>query len=190
VIVATVGVGSASATVLCANNTSPCTSPYAKGTAIKASLKAGTSARMLAGFAEVTCAQSTISGSTATAGSSTETVRGLPASWETGSCNMTVDVIKMGELEIHHIAGTSAGTLIGKGSEVTVSNFGVHCIYGTVNGTHLGKLTGSSETGGTATIQASANMAKVAGGFLCANPAQWNAEYVLSTPDALNVKAS
>ena len=100
-------------------------------------------------------------------------------------------LLRMGELEIQHIAGTSAGTLIGKGSEVTVSLLGTDCVYGTATGTHIGKLTGSSENGGgTATIKAETNYPKISGGFACANPALWTAEYVVTKPDFLNVKGS
>src|SRR5215203_2849176 len=121
--------GTASATVLCANNTEPCTAPYKAGTEVKMSLKPATSAGLQAGFATITCTESTLTGKTSTTGSSTETVRGLPATWMTGGCNATVTVLKLGELEIHHIPGTSGGTLTAKGAEVTVSSFGVHCVY-------------------------------------------------------------
>jgi hypothetical protein len=184
-------VGTASATVLCQNNTEPCTSVYPKGTTLSSSLKPGTSSGLKAGFAYITCTTSSQSGSTANAGGAAETVRGLPATWTTEGCNATLNVLKMGELEIHHISGTSAGTLTAKGSEITVYTNGVHCIYGpAAGGSDIGKLTGSSESGATATIKVESQMTRLMGGFLCASPALWTAEYVVTTPDFLNVKGS
>jgi hypothetical protein len=154
------GVGTASATVLCQNNTEPCTAKYLAGTEVNITLKPGTSNELKAGFANFTCLESNLTGKTANTGSSTETVRGLPATWITSNCgSATIVVLNKGELEIHHIAGTSAGTLTTKGQEVTVMTAGVSCVYGPgATPLDLGKLTGSSENGGaTATIKASAS---------------------------------
>ncbi len=184
VVALAIGGGTASATVLCQTNTEPCTSVYPQGTQIAAALNGGGTI-FKAGFATISCSESSLSGETANRGGSSETVRGLPAAWSTTGCNATVHILKAGELEIHHIPGTSSGTLTGIGSEVTMATQGISCTYGT-NHTDLGTLTGSN----TATIQAHAQIAKLAGGFLCASPATWGAEYALSTPKPLYVKGS
>jgi len=184
--------GSASATVLCKTTlTTGCAGggqDYAAGTEINATLKAGTSALLRAGFANITCTESTVAGKTENTGSGSETVRGQieTLDFPAASCNATVHVLKTGELEIHHNAGTDNGTLTGRGSEVTVRIGEVSCTYGTGTGTNLGTLVG----GNPAQMNISTNLPKIAGGFLCANPAEWVATYTVTNPKPLYISAS
>jgi len=172
--------GSASATVLKdgSGNTLPA------GTEINSTLKTGTSALLKAGFANITCTESTVAGKTANAGGASETVKGgiTTLAFPNASCNATVHVLSNGELEIHS-AGGSNGTLTGKGSEVTVAIGSTSCTYGTGTGTTLGTLKGGSP----AVMEVSAKLPKLAGGFLCASPAEWTATYTVTTPSTLTV---
>lgn len=193
-VMAFVGAGSASATTL------TCTNPEGSGT--KVVCPAGTeivataesSLLLKAGFANITCTESTVGGKTSNAGSSTETVKGAIETLTFNGCNATVTVIKKGTLEIHtHTEGVtnSIGTVTGAGSEVTVSTLGVSCVYGTSN-TDIGTLTGSPHTtstgvGPTATFDINANLPKISGGFACASPAAWEGKYKITKPDWLDV---
>jgi len=56
-VFAVVGAGSASATVICKTSTSPCASPYLKGTLFKGTLTPGTTAVFKAGFATIECTE-------------------------------------------------------------------------------------------------------------------------------------
>lgn len=183
--------GSASATILTGTGCSAETG-CAAGTVIKAELKAGTKATLTSSFiGEVICEKSTVEGKTSNAGGASETVNGGIEALSFTSCNGTVTVLKNGTLEIHTENTTSNGngTLTSNGAEVTVEIVGLHCIYSTSN-TDVGKVTGSVNTGGTATMTAaSAAIKRTAGrsGAFCGESATWNASYVVNTPDSLSI---
>jgi hypothetical protein len=74
--------GTASASILCSTETSPCTGTvYGSGTTIKAKLKAGTTAKLTSSFGTITCKSSTLSGKT-TNGEGHMTITEM----STGSC--------------------------------------------------------------------------------------------------------
>jgi hypothetical protein len=187
-LMAFAGSGSASATTL------TCTDPIfhskvtcPSGTEIDAT--AESSLIFKAGFANVTCTESTIKGTTSNAGSSTETVKANVNTLTFGNCNATVTVTKGGSLEIHtqSAGANNNGTLTSSGIELhmTVSPF--TCTYGT-NSTDLGILTGSSTTGKTSTVDISAELVKLPpSGPLCASPARWEGSYWITSPDWLDV---
>jgi hypothetical protein len=189
--------GSASATVLCKANESPCSSAntYPAGTRIHAELKEG-EAVLTAGFGNIQCKISTIEGKTANAGSSTETVHGAIEKLTFENCNggaCTVTVLKTGELEIHTELSTSNGngTLTAKGQEVTTNctffNVNYHCIWSTgTTGTDLGTLTG----GAPATLTAKEALISRTGGtsgVACGSSGKWDAVYKVTTPSPLFV---
>jgi hypothetical protein len=200
-LMAIVGAGTASATIL----TSPAGTKYTGE--IDASLEPGTTATLQAGIATVTCSESTVKGKPYTTGSATTTPNGPITSLTFTSCGNndvtptsktsnfdtdggTIDpVVNFGKLEIHVIGSGPNGTLTSEGSEVDINftAFGVTCVYGTPSVKDIGTLTGSSSTGGTATMDINAEITKISGGFACANPAKWEAKYIVTTPDNLNV---
>lgn len=106
-------------------------------------------------------------------------------------CNCEVVVVTKGSLAIHLIAGN--GTPTSTGTKVTVNCNtifeNVHCIYKT-NATDLGTLTGSSATGGTATMDITADIPREVTNSLCAEEAIWHAKYSVTTPDAVYVAES
>jgi len=187
-LMAFVGASSASATTLTCTNPPGTKVTCPAGTTIHAT--AESSLTLKAGFANITCTESTVHGLTSNTGSATETVKGNIEALTFGACNATVNVIKKGSLEIHtqNATANNNGTLTGTGSEVTVSTLGVSCVYGTPTATDLGTLTGSTSRGGsTATMDISAELTKISGGFACANPAHWEGSYTVTSPDWLDV---
>jgi hypothetical protein len=179
-----VGAGSASATVVCKTSTSPCGSPYLKGTLFKGTLTPGTTAVFKAGFATIECKEGQGSIETTSNGSATETVKGLTKTLSFGGCNATLNVLKTGPGEIHWTSKTS-GTFTAEGMEVTASTVGVDCIYG-------GKISsGITLNGGTSpTISINAKVPLISGGFLCSNPGTMTATLTVTEPTPLYVLAS
>jgi putative sterol carrier protein len=180
-LLALIGAGSASATVLCTN--SSCTTTYASGTTIDYTLKSGTTSilKSTSGELAATCAGSTIKGNT-----SSESGASISSSIESltwSSCSQTTDTIKKGSLSITWTSGTNNGSVSSSGSEVTATVFGISCTYGTGEGTTLGTLTG----GETPVLAISAVVKKTAGSFLCPGNTTWTAEYVITEPHALFV---
>ena len=179
-----VGAGSASATVVCKTSTSPCASPYLKGTLFKSVLTPGTVAVLKAGFATFECTEGQGSVETTTNGSATETVKGVTKTLSFGGCNGEVKVLKTGTGEIHWTSKTN-GTFTSFGTEVTGSTLGVSCVYGgTIS-------SGITLNGGTSpTITMNTKVPLISGGFLCANPATMTASLTVTEPTPLYVLAS
>jgi hypothetical protein len=125
-------------------------------------------------------------------GTATETPRGPISALTFTGCNCTVVVSTTGtgELEVHVIGDTGNGTVTGNGTTDTVSCvtiFGtVHCQY-TIENDHLGTLTGSSTTGGRATIDITVETKREPTSGLCDEEAIWHAKYEITTPATLDV---
>jgi hypothetical protein len=178
--VSAAGAGSASATVLCGANTDPCTSgTYGKGSVLEASLKSGTTWHLPAGFATVNCGETAIKGEVTNGGGEGTNVSGTINTLSFGSCNVTVNVLKKGTFSISSTSGGN-GTLTLEGFEVTFSTAGTSCTYG---GTASMSLSG----GAMASLKTIGSLSKTAGGFLCASPANWSAEYTVTAPEPLYV---
>jgi len=187
-LMAFAGAGSASATTLTCTNPPGTKVTCPAGTNVD--LSAESSLLIKAGFANITCTESTIKGKTSNTGSATETVKGNIETLTFSPCNATVTVLRKGSLEVHtdeEGITSGNGTLTGSGTEFTVAVSGVTCTYGTSN-TDLGTLTGSSpKSNATATLDLTADLLKFAGGFLCASPARWEGTYTVTEPDWLDV---
>lgn len=180
----------ASATVLCASNTSQCGSIYAGGTEIKASLKAGVNVAFASTFGLLECGESTISGKTKNAGGVTATVTGMVESITFASCTCpTVKVLKTGEFEFHASTTNGDGTFTSKGAEFTFTCDGISCIFTTGTGTELGSVTG----GPNASIWVKASLAWAAGDdkqSACASTGvgKMLAEYIFTSPTPMYVE--
>jgi hypothetical protein len=189
-LTALAGVGTATATVLCKNNnnTATCSERYPVGTEFKTHLT-GT-AVMTTTFKNISCEEASGEGKLESEGSSTETPWGK-GTGTYGKCNCEVKVLATGTLEVHHIAGTDNGTVTFKGTEVTASCatiFGsVHCIYSTGTGTDLGTLTSGSPA--SADFEG-ANIPRLSTNGLCAEKANLDATFEITTPNPLYVAAS
>jgi hypothetical protein len=187
-LIGSAGVGSASATALCTATTMPeCEGAhrYGVGTAINFSMISGGSAKQTDsnGNTLSTCTQGTWKGTVKNAGGSAATVViGLEQLTWIG-CSQTTHTVQNGRLEIHRVAGTHNGTVVGQATEWTQNIFGVSCTYGFGTGTHLGTLAGGSSS----VLKIATTITKTAGGFLCPSTVGWDAEYVLTEPHALYV---
>lgn len=187
VLMALVGAGTASATVLCKNES--CTETYGAGTTLKSST--GSVKIVLdAPFGNVEC-ESTAKGKIEGAGSSTETVHGKLEEVTFANCGGdTVTTLKPGSIEAHTDSsdpnGTSGnGTSTSTGFEVTVIHLGVHCIY-TTSGTDMGTIVG----GNPSHLSVSASLPRTGGngGAFCGSSAPLTGTFGQSEPGALYVK--
>jgi hypothetical protein len=183
-VVAALGAGTASATVLCKTKTSPCGSPYLKGTLFKSELTPGTKAVFKAGFATFECTEGHGSVETTSNGGATETVTGVTKTLSFGGCNGEVNVLKTGSGEIHWTSKTN-GTFAVEGIEVTGSTLGVDCVYGGAVSSGI-TLNGGEKP----TVSINAKIPLVAGGFLCANPGTMTASLSVIEPTPLYVLSS
>jgi hypothetical protein len=189
-LVAFIGASSASATVLCkeAGTTTNCSAngkDYPAGTEFHLSQESGTSLilRTTGGFTEKTCIDSTTKGSTQNTGSSTNTVQITVTVSAFGGCSNTVDTLELGELEVHHIAGTDNGTVTARGFKWTTTLAGISCVYGYGEGGDFGTLTG----GNPATIDYNAVVPKREGGFACPSTTILEGRYIVTSPVPLYV---
>ena len=142
------------------------------------------SALLKAGFAEITCNSSTVAGEVTT---NNETEAGGPISKvEFSNCgSSTVTTINNnGTLKITKGTHVVSGT----GVEVTVSQFGTDCVYGMSTGTTLGTADNTIVVEGgknvdkvTLTVKTKLTLIS-SNSFLCANPAEWTANYLVTTP--------
>jgi hypothetical protein len=187
-VLAACSASAASATVLCKGSENPCwEETYGTGTTIQMSLKSGTEAS-ITGSSTVKCTGSEIKGQVEQpSGEAGKAVSGSITSLKFSGCSCSVTTLKNGTFEI---AYTSAGnaTFSGKGSELTVSCFGLPCIFGTGTGTTLGKLSGGKPAALSATeaklpwISGDSSSAFCTGG---SGVATLKAEYTVSAPSPL-----
>jgi hypothetical protein len=185
-LMAFLGAGSASATVLCKTaETTGCAASgwdYPAGTTVTAT---STKATLTSSTEPVICEHSEVTGKATTGGSTaTVTSEGEVAVTFT-KCNHTVDVIKAGTLEIHHNTGAKS-TLTSKGASITVSIFGISCVYGTpAAGLKIGEYNDATQA-----VEVSANVEKKEGGFLCPGSPLWEGTYTITAPTPLHISES
>jgi hypothetical protein len=194
-LMALLGPGTASATVLCKTAiTTGCASAgwdYPSGTTIDASMDPGTKATLesTGGLIWDECTESTMKGTTANTGSSSETVKLTveTANLTFGGCTSTTDVLEGGELEWHWLTALLHGTPTGKLFKILAIIFGESCIFTFGTGTDLGTVTGGS----MATFDFSAVVSRAAGsGALCPSTANWTAKYTVTSPEPLYISGS
>jgi len=160
--------GSASA----ATFTAPAGNEYTG--AIDATLEG--SALLKAGFAEITCTTGTVKGEVTT--NNDTHAHGPIQIVNFSNCgSATVDTLNnSGTLTI----SKATTEVVGNGVEVTTAVAGTSCIYG-LGATNI-KLGTAANTASGVTLAIKATLGKLGGGFLCANPATWTANYIVTTP--------
>jgi hypothetical protein len=189
-LMAFLGAGSASATVLCTTNSNPCGASWHYTGTIHATLKAGTTAILkdTSGIVSDTCPESTIHiESTTTGSSSTTPVGEFPKgslTWS-NSCSNTTTTTAGGSLEIHATDDNGNGTITAKNAKVTIVIGPVSCTFGAGAGINLGTYTASTKTLVINTV-----VEKVEGSFACPSTGKWTGEYVLTTPANLYAATS
>lgn len=189
-LMAIVGAGSASASVLCSTNKSPCPvgQKWTAGQNIDFSLSTGTSAELKEtnapdgeGKSLDTCKSSTVEGEITNVGSATETTTGKITALTWGTCTFPTTTTQKGKLEIHKIAGSSNGTLTSdEATKVTINTifFGT-CVYTVEAGKSIGDVT----EGNPAVFHANAVAHKQEGSALaCPTTSVWTATYTLTAP--------
>jgi hypothetical protein len=102
----------------------------------------------------------------------------------TNSWHKTTAVL--GALEVHHISGTSNGTVTSHGTTITTTRFGVICNYLTFN-THVGTLTGGSPA--ILHIEGQIPVHSGSSAFCGTAPIQWTGSYKVNVPTSLFVDA-
>lgn len=189
-VTAFLGVGAASATVLCSATATPCLNHiYEVPTQFDASLEESAVLESTTGEVLNTCTEGTIKGAIGFAGEANDTTRIGLDEWSWKKCTQAITTLEVGELEIHAIAGTDNGTVTARFEKWTTTLFGVSCSYGTGTeiATDMGLLTGGFE----ATIDINAVLNKLAGSsFLCPSTTRLTAKYKVTEPKPLFVEAS
>lgn len=195
---AAIGAGSAQATVLCTNGTSPCTAPVKVGATALATVETNKTVTIQSNALQVHCNESGIKVEVAKAGSAISTVSGpvLSLTFEEcedpvyGPCNVTV--AEKGTFEIHHIAATRNGTVKSQGMTLNVVCGVLECNFITTEvGAEIGTLTGSTSTKGAATLDVSASIAtEKPSDLLCNSIGTWEGPYLVNFPVFLDVSAS
>lgn len=185
-LLAFVGAGSASATVLCATTSTPCAVPWEAGTQLEFNVAAGTkglwgSTDEKTVFAECTEGELKVKPS---AGGASQTVKmTVPKSdftWNATGCTIQTATLEGGELEFHAIEGSDNGTVTATGFTFTTIAFGITCNYGFPKATDLGTLTGSAT--GDAVLHINTVFSKTGGGFLCPPDLRWREEMTQVKP--------
>jgi|SRR5690349_713923 len=180
-----VGVGSASATRLCASNTLPCANIIEAGATAKGELKSGTESVFTSGFAVVKCKTSTTEEKTTSSGGE----EGVPVSgqitaisWSNCSCNLggsvTTGVEKLPwTTELNYTSEMNGA--------VTISNpqwwftcAGTKCVYSSA-GPKITRLPGNPMEDH---YSQSFTLISSLSGLLCASTITWKATYLLYWP--------
>jgi hypothetical protein len=134
-------------------------------------------------FPSLTCAGSHLKGKVAQHGTSRAQINIEELSF--ASCSKEVTVFHPGYLQIQAI-GEGNGTVTWTNAEVRIDNlWGPACTFKT-NNTHVGTITGSNNTGGTATWDIKASLLP-SSGFLCPSSMVWTGDYTVATPSTLEV---
>jgi len=150
-LMAFLGAGTASATVICKNNlnTEKCSEPYLKGTVGKASAEDSIKIAGPFGIVIDTCAESTVTGTQNNDGGSGVAVTSTLTSLTFSKCTRPTTVISPGTGSLQWIAGTDNGTLTTTGTTVTIHELPnivgnpSTCSYVT-NSTTIGTATGGN----------------------------------------------
>jgi hypothetical protein len=174
-LAAWLGAGSASATVLCKNSTSPCTSKYGSGTSYTATLSSGTELTFAMGFSTAKCTGSSVGFEQTGNGGLGVTVPLKVTALSYSGCNGSVNVTALGSGNVAWTSG-STGSITGSGTDIEIV-LGMTCFYG-------GSITAGLTANGSATATitgVNVAMERQAGSSaLCANPAKWSAKYALT----------
>jgi hypothetical protein len=203
-LMAFIGAGTASATVICSTTKDPCpkTQDWPAGTIIDYSLAKETSASLVntAGESLDTCTESTFKGKLTTTGGNTSTPTGDIEELTWGKCTFPTVTLTKACFEIHQIAGQSNGTLTADKCEgvhgtepstnVTINTvlFG-SCIYTVEAGKSIGDI--SEGIGTNSTFHAEAVAKRVSGSaFACPETSKWTALYVLTVPNSTTLSVS
>jgi len=181
-LIAFVGGGSASATVLCKENTTECGKEgktYGEGTAFKATLDKTLEFKFELGGGmsySYTCTGSTMEGEITNAGGAGDVIIGLETFTLTNCSCPETTVLNAPSLAVAFTPGTMNGDVTTANLNVTFKCMG-HCRYGDGK---VGVLTG----GAMGTIDLSGSLKKLEGNILqCPSSAKWTGSYTVTAPE-------
>jgi len=190
ILLLAVGAGSASGTVLCSTETSPCTgTAFGLGTGFKAVLQAGGKWSLMAPAGTMSCTESIIEGKVENAGSATTSPAVFVENLIIAKCSCPLSVTERGRL-IWHYTGSGDGTVTeAKTGFTSLSCFGTPCRYGgPTSETTLGTMTGGSPALLAVTA---AKIPLVEGSLIkCGTSGTVNATYEVTAPNPLFLAAS
>jgi len=179
-LMAVVGAGTASATVLCDSTTTPCAQKWAANTQLEFEVVPGTEGiwETTGGQVIAACSEGELKG-TPTAGGASATVK-MPVQasdwdWVSSSCTVQANTLEGGELEIHAISGSDNGTVTATGFNFTTTAFGASCIYGFAKATDIGTLTASGT--GNAILDVNTVFTKISGSLICPADLKWSEQF-------------
>jgi hypothetical protein len=183
-LMAAVGAGSASATVICHKAETPCSQKWSVGTKTEFIVRPGTTAKWFSGVNTLLeCTGGDLKGPITNAGGSSQTVSIAIETFVWSSCNRNNTTLETGELEIHSISGSHNGTVTLKGftTEIETSQYGT-CLYTSGStGIDLSTLTASGT--GQAILDIDVALTKKAGSsFLCPTTIEWWEQWTQTKP--------
>jgi hypothetical protein len=186
------GPGSASATVLCKANETPCSGANRLGAPTELQAQLATGSKVLLTISTSTtgfgleCKGSSLSATTATEGSSTTTVEGKLSGPTFSECACSSTVLESGSFVLHHVAGTMNAAMEIEGFEWEVRCGIMHCIF---NGNITSGLT--LEGGAPGKILANKATLPTSGeSTLLCGKGSLTAEYEVTKPSPLYVAPS
>jgi hypothetical protein len=185
-LMAFVGAGTASATVLCSVTQTPCGAAniWPVGTVIDLSSEGTTKHKETGASGETldTCKSSTIKGSTLNTGGSGVPVSISISTLDWNECTWTTTTIENGGLSVEGpLTGTSHGTVkVNARFRVTISiPFFGSCVYGAEAGTSIGTIT----EGKPATFDGNAIFRRLSGSSItCPETSNWSGSFTVTEP--------
>jgi hypothetical protein len=191
-LMAFIGAGTASATVLCSTTKNPCPAGqgWSTGTFIDFGIPSGQKIKVAdtEGGELDGCSESTLKGTIGNAGSSTGTPTFKDIVITIGKCPFVIE-FHTGALEFHNPIGSSNGFATADGTtELTINTvlFG-SCVYGATSGTTIGAL----NEGKPATLTLNAVLEKFSGSnFACPETSNWTGTYTLTSPSNTTLSVS
>lgn len=191
-LVAVLGTGSASATVLCKIFKQPCPKAevFPAKTKIKATLRSKTSL-VIKDVHEIldTCTGSTIEGLTSNAGGGKGVaVEGINETETFTGCTHTVTILEKGKFEVEYTGPTTDGIWEFTNDNVTVEDVGVTCSYGSGTKDEVGIFESDETTENPELDFVEAEFTKIAGSFLCPPTVFFSGEYWITEPKLVFTK--
>jgi hypothetical protein len=206
-LMAFIGAGTASATVLCSTTANPCPAgqDWPVGTEFDFSVPAGNSIILTDPSSNPidTCKEGTVESKITNTGGSTSTTTGeflqkegtiakTGLTWS-GCTFPTKTLSTEGKLEVHQIAGTSNGTVTADSKiEVTINTVLLgSCIYGVTAGDSVGEITeGTGGGANPAIFHANATVEEFGNRVACPDTGTWEGTYTLTSPAGTTLSVS
>jgi len=182
-LMAFIGAGSASATVICSTTVEPCPAGQKWTGSISMTVPSGGRTDLVTTSNESldSCTGSESAGPITNSGSSTTTVTGTVETFSWSNCTFPTNTLIKGKLEVHRIAGTHNGTITADGTlQWTINTvFFGSCVYAVTSGNSIGDLT----EGNPGVLHVNAVAEKVPpSSVFCPSTSKWTGTYQVTSP--------